>query len=53
MLKRVLMKRDELTSEEADDVIADMRRQVLAGADPEEVLYSEVGLEPDYVFDLL
>lgn len=29
-----------------------MREEVLAGADPEEVLHNE-GLEPDYLFDLI
>lgn len=52
-LKQVLMRRDELTSAQADEQIAEMRRQVLEGADPEEVLHDEVGLEPDYIMDLL
>jgi hypothetical protein len=30
----------------------DMRLQVMQGEDPEELLY-EIGLEPDYLFDLL
>jgi len=51
-LKKVLMKRDELTAEEADAEIMAMHERVLEGEDPEEVLY-EIGLEPDYVFDLL
>ena len=53
-LKQVLMERDELTSKEADDLIAEARRMILEdGEDPEEVLYEEFGLEPDYIFDLL
>jgi hypothetical protein len=51
-LKEVLMRRDGMTSEEADEVIADCKEQVLNGEDPEEVLY-ELGLEPDYIFDIL
>lgn len=51
-LLNVLMNRDKLTKAEAIDQIKDMRAQVLDGADPEEVLY-DMGLEPDYVFDLL
>jgi hypothetical protein len=51
-LKRALMHRDELSSEEADEVISEMQRQVANGADPEDVLYDE-GLEPDYLFDLI
>ena len=52
-LVRVLMRRDGLTLEEAEEQVAEARRMVAAGADPEEVLYDEFGLEPDYVFDLL
>lgn len=52
-LKEVLMRRDSLTSEEADELIKDMKDRVLAGEDPEEVLHDDAGLELDYVFDLL
>lgn len=52
-LRQVLMRRDDLTGEEADQLIDDARQQVLDGEDPEEVLLNEFGLEPDYVFDLL
>lgn len=53
-LKQVLMERDELTSKEADELIAEARRMILEdGENPEEVLYEEFGLEPDYIFDLL
>ena len=52
-LKNVLCRRDGLTAAEADEAIAEAAKQVLAGADPEEVLADEFGLEPDYVFDLL
>lgn len=51
-LKQVLMKRDEMTSEEADEMIREMREEVYAGSNPEDVLY-DIGLEPDYIFDLL
>jgi hypothetical protein len=50
-LKRVLMERDGLTSDEADEV-AEFLAALEAGEDPEDVLYG-VGLEPDYAFDLL
>lgn len=52
-LKEVLMRRDDLTSAEADALIRDAQNQVRDGADPEEVLYDEFGLEPDFVFDLI
>lgn len=52
-LKQVLMRRDSLTAAEADDLIAEARERVAEGEDPEEILYEDFGLEPDYVFDLL
>ena len=52
-LKQVLMRRDELTADEADALIEEAKLEVAAGRDPEEVLYEDFGLEPDYVFDLL
>lgn len=52
-LKEVLMRRDNMTSEEADEAIADAHERVIEGEDPEEVLADAFGLEPDYVFDLL
>ena len=51
-LKAVLMRRDELSSDEADALIKEMREEIYEGADPEDVLY-DAGLEPDYIFDLL
>lgn len=38
--------------DEAEEMVQQMREDVLEGADPEELLY-EIGLEPDYVMDLL
>jgi len=52
-LKEVLMQRDGMTSEEADEFIAELRERVADGEDPEDLLYEECGLEADYVFDLL
>lgn len=52
-LKGVLMRRDGLTMAEAAEAIEDAAQLVREGADPEEVLAAEFGLEPDYVFDLL
>lgn len=54
-LKQVLMRRDELSSDEADEAIAEAREMLLSGeySDPEECLACEFGLEPDYIFDLL
>lgn len=52
-LKEVLMRRDGLTEEEAEEQIEEARQAVMDGDDPEEVLADWFGLEPDYVFDLL
>ena len=51
-LKQVIMEHDELTSEEADEMIAEAREAILSGEDPEEVLMNDFGLEPDYLEDL-
>ena len=49
----ILMKRDNLSEDEAIDAsIAASRRVVIDGEDPEEVL-EDLGLEPDYVVDLM
>lgn len=52
-LKQVLMRRDGMSSSDADDAIEDARERVFSGEDPEEILLEEFGLEPDYIFDLL
>lgn len=52
-LFRVMVERGDDGGE--SDVVAeikDMRKRVDDGEDPEEVLY-DVGLEPDYLFDLI
>lgn len=51
-LKQVLMERDGMSPEEASAEIEDMKNRVMEGEDPEEVLY-DIGLEPDYVMDIL
>ena len=52
-LKQVLMRRDGLTAPEADEAIEEAAELVREGGDPEEILASEFGLEPDYFFDLM
>lgn len=52
-LKVVIMRRDGLTSDEADDLIEEAREEVMEGADPEDVLQNTFGLEPDFIFDLI
>lgn len=51
-LEKILIQRDNISREEAQDILADARKEVADGANPEEVLY-ELGLEPDYIFDLI
>ncbi len=52
-LKEVLIRRDNMTAEDADEMIAEARERVFDGEDPEEILLEEFGLEPDYIFDLI
>ena len=49
----VLMTRDGMERDEAQEWIDEVREEVLAGADPEEMLRFEFGLEPDYIYDLI
>jgi ribosomal protein L7/L12 len=50
---KVLMHRDGLSLEDAKDLVKELRTRVLEGDDPEEILHDELGLEPDYIFDLI
>ena len=49
----VLMRRDELSREEAQDMIDEAKELVRNGANPESICRTEFGLEPDYMWDLL
>lgn len=51
-LIKTLIKRDNLSPDEALEMIRDLRNRFEEGEDPEELLY-EIGLEPDYIFDLM
>jgi hypothetical protein len=50
---KILMERDGLTEQEAKQRLRLAQNRVLGGEDPEEVLFDEFGIEPDYVFDLI
>lgn len=50
---QILMERDNMTEQEAQDLFIDARGAVRDGDDPEEVLLDWFGLEPDYIFDLI
>ena len=49
---RILMNRDEMTEEEAEEFVAEAKELIADGENPEEILY-DLGLEPDYIFDLI
>ena len=49
----ILMARDGMTREEAEALVAECRQMIYEGEDPTEVLQYELGLEPDYVFDII
>jgi len=52
-LKKVLMRRDGLTSEEADEQIMSAKERfdemIMDGEDPSDLMMEEFGLEPDYL----
>lgn len=56
-LKKILMERDGLTSEEADrqikDCQDDMNERLARGEPTDDILEEHFGLEPDYILDLL
>lgn len=52
-IKEILIRRDRMTADEADELIEEARQRIRDGDDPEEVLAEEFGLELDYVFELL
>jgi hypothetical protein len=52
-IKEIIMRRDGLFAEEADELIQEAKERVAKGGDPEEILYVYFGLEPDFVFELL
>jgi hypothetical protein len=50
-IKKVLMERDGTSEAEALEMIAEARKEILEGEDPQDVLEDWFGLEPDYIFD--
>lgn len=49
----ILMKRNGISSKDAHNLVREARVRVFNGEDPEEILFNEFGLEPDYIFELL
>ncbi|MEP2668912.1 MAG: hypothetical protein ABJH04_07950 [Cyclobacteriaceae bacterium] len=52
-VKNVLMTRDGLTEQEAENQINEVRERIFEGEDPEDLIMDELGLEPDYLEDIL
>ena len=54
-IKKILMKRDGYSAEEADQAIKETRDLILSSNpyDADEIIAEELGLEPDYLMDLL
>ena len=50
---QVLMDRDKMSKDEAEELLSDARESLDDGEDPEEILLDHFGLEPDYIFDLI
>ncbi len=50
----ILMRRDEMTKQEAEEVIEEVRELMIENPDDAaEILMDELGLEMDYLFDIL
>ena len=48
----VLIERDNMSKQEAVEYFRNMRERIFEGEDPTELL-REIGLEPDYILDLI
>ena len=49
----ILMARDGMSEEEATELVKECRQMIYEGEDPTDVLQYELGLEPDYIFDII
>jgi len=56
-IKSILMRRDDMSAEEADQLIAeakaDLEERIANGEMPDDICEEWFGLEPDYIFELL
>jgi predicted Zn-ribbon and HTH transcriptional regulator len=56
---RILIERDSLTEEEAVEMVKDAQSELYEALQstscvtPEEVIENELGLEPDYILDII
>ena len=58
-IKEILMDRDGMTAEEAEDLIAEIKEEIQIAAENgdyglvEDIMYGDLGLELDYIFELI
>lgn len=56
-IKKILMERDGMSAEDADDLIMqafqDLHDRLAEGEQPHDICQEWFGLEPDYIFDLM
>lgn len=52
-LKKILIERDGLSDQEANELISEAKLRVLEGENAEEILEYDFGVEPDYIFDIM
>lgn len=52
-IAEILVRQDRISLEEAHEMVAEARRQVVAGEDPEEILYERFGLGSNYIWELI
>lgn len=58
-IKQILMDRDDMTAEEAEDLIAEVKEEIQIAAEDgdyslvEDIMCGDLGLEMDYIFELL
>ena len=58
-IKQILMDRDDITAEEAEDLIAEVKEEIQIAAEDgdyslvEDIRCGDLGLEMDYIFELL
>lgn len=58
-IKQILMDRDDMTAEEAEGLIEEVREEIQVAASSgdyelvEDIMYGDLGLEIDYIFEFL
>ena len=58
-IKQILMDRDDMTAEEAEDLIAEVKEEIRIATEDgdyslvEDIMYGDLGLEMDYIFELI